>query len=290
MFHSSFSRLIAGTMNWGAWGKNLSSKAMADLISCCVSNGITTFDHADIYGGYTTEAAFGSAFPLTGLDRSKVQLITKCGIQYPCDSRPLKVKYYDYTSSYIIESVAQSLKNLNTDYLDLLLLHRPSPLMQPEEIAKTVISLQESGKIKSFGVSNFNCNQTALLDKFIEISANQIQFSITHLDPLTDGSFDYMMQNDIIPMAWNPLGNVFLESGVQNNRILAALEELSDSYNTTPEILLLSWILHHPAKIHPVFGTTNPKRIDSLPKALKIIWKTEDWFYLWVASRGVKVP
>lgn len=290
MLDSSFSRLIAGTMNWGLWGKNLSANTMAELISCCFANGITSFDHADIYGGYTTEIAFGNAFKLTNVARNEVQLISKCGIQYPCDNRPLKVKHYDYSAAYIIRSAEQSLKNLKTDYLDLLLLHRPSPLMHPEEIAKAATILKDSGKIKQFGVSNFTSTQTSLLQKYTEISVNQIEFSLTSDEALTDGQFDFMLQHDIIPMAWSPLGNVFKDTCQRNDCILAVLAELSLCYNTTPEVILISWILQHPANIHAVFGTTTPIRIKALKDALTIKWKTEDWFYLWVASRGRKVP
>jgi predicted oxidoreductase len=131
------SPVIAGTMNWGVWDKKLNTAEMAHLIRVCVDNQITTFDHADIYGGYTTEAEFGQAFTQSGLSRDRIQLISKCGIQHT-QGRPNTLKHYDYSKDYILWSVDNSLKNLQTDYLDVLLLHRPSPLMQPDEIAEAV--------------------------------------------------------------------------------------------------------------------------------------------------------
>ena len=130
MGQTPFSKIIAGTMTWGIWGKNLDKNQMIELMNHCLETGITTFDHADIYGGYTTEAAFGNAFGESRIDRKKIQLISKCGIQLVSENRSVKIKHYDYSKSHIIRSAEQSLKNLKTDYLDLLLLHRPSPLMQ----------------------------------------------------------------------------------------------------------------------------------------------------------------
>ena len=125
----NLSRIISGTMNWGSWGANYSSKEISELIRCAYENGINSFDHADIYGGYTTEEAFGKAFKLSGIEREKVIFISKCGIMYPCEKLQIDVKHYDYSKSHIIKSVENSLNNLNTDYLDSLLLHRPSPIM-----------------------------------------------------------------------------------------------------------------------------------------------------------------
>ena len=214
------SHIIAGTMNWGIWDKNLSTTEMSHLINICIENKITTFDHADIYGGYTTEAAFGKALTESKVDRKKIQLITKCGIEHISENRPKnKVKHYDYSAAYIIWSVENSLKNLQTDYLDALLLHRPSPLMQADEIAEAVEKLKSEGKILSFGVSNFTPFQTELLRQKTEISFNQVQFSATHHEAMLDGSFDYMQIHNIKPMAWNPLGTVFRENTDQTLRL-----------------------------------------------------------------------
>lgn len=290
MVNTSFSRIIAGTMTWGLWGKQLSKKEMVTLINDCLENNITTFDHADIYGGYTTENEFGNAFAESGIDREKVQLISKCGIQYMSKNRNNKVKHYNYSKDYIIWSVEESLEHLKTEYLDLLLLHRPSPLMHPEVIAEAVSVLKQQGKIKGFGVSNFTTSQVDLISKYTEVSVNQIQFSLTHHNAMHDGTLDQMMLKNISPMAWSPLGTVFKEDTEQTQRIHNQLEKLQDKYNATVDQLLLAWLLKHPAKIHPVVGSTNKKRLKNTVKAIDINLEIEDWFLMLVACQGYKVP
>lgn len=277
-------------MTWGSWGKQLSKKDMLTLINHCLSQGITTFDHADIYGAYTTEAAFGEAFEKSGINREDIQLISKCGIQYISDNRHNTIKHYNYSKDYIIWSVEESLKHLKTDYLDLLLLHRPSPLMNPETIAEAISDLKASGKINKFGVSNFTSSQLELISKHQKIDVNQIEFSLTAYKAMYDGTLDYMITNNITPMAWSPLGKVFKEDNEQTKRIHAELETLSNKYNTTKDQLLLAWILRHPSKIYPVVGTTNLKRLIQASLAENIDLELEDWFSLLVASQGHKVP
>jgi predicted oxidoreductase len=188
MIKTPFSKIIAGTMTWGTWGKNLNNCQMIELMNSCLETGITTFDHADIYGSYTTEASFGNAFRESQIDREKIQLISKCGIQFPSEKRGTKVHHYDYSKSHIIESAEQSLTNLKTDYLDLLLIHRPSPLMQVDEIAEAIEKLKTEGKILDVGVSNFTPSQTDLIQTKMKVNYNQIEFSVTHFEPMLDGS------------------------------------------------------------------------------------------------------
>ena len=250
------SPIIAGVMNWGVWDKNLNTKEMNHLIHLFFENGITTFDQADIYGGYTIEASFGKAWANTKIDREKIQLISKCGIQYVSENRPEnKLKHYDYSTNYIIWSVENSLKNLHTDYLDVFLLHRPSPLMQADEIALAVEKLKAAGKIRSFGVSNFTPSQTELLRQKTEIGFNQIQFSATNHEAMIDGSLDYMQLHGIQPMAWNPLGVVFRENTEQTQRLKLLFSKLIEKYHVGSDLILLAWILQHPANILPVAGT-----------------------------------
>ena len=263
---------------------------MVDLIHFCLGEGITTFDHADIYGGYSTEADFGVAFSEAHIPRDSVQLITKCGIQYVCENRDNKIKHYNYSKDYIIWSAETSLKNLKTDYLDLFLLHRPSPLMHPDEISEAISQLKQQGKIKNFGVSNFTPSQVDLISKTIEISANQIEFSLTCLDPMYDGTLDQMIQKDITPMAWSPLGSIFREDSDKVSRIKKELAEFKDAYGVAEDQLLLAWILRHPSKIHPVIGTTTKERIRDASKAVEIELDLEDWFFILSASQGHKVP
>jgi len=285
------SPIIAGVMNWGVWDKNLNTKEMNHLIHLFFENGITTFDQADIYGGYTTEASFGKAWVNTKIDREKIQLISKCGIQYVSDNRPEnKLKHYDYSTDYIIWSVENSLKNLHTDYLDVFLLHRPSPLMQADEIALAVEKLKTSGKIRSFGVSNFTPSQTELLRQKTEIGFNQIQFSATNHEAMIDGSLDYMQLHGIQPMAWNPLGVVFRENTEQTQRLKLLFSKLIEKYHVGSDLILLAWILQHPANILPVAGTINVSRIQQLMKAKSLVLEAQDWFAIWTESMGNKVP
>lgn len=285
----TFSKIIAGTMTWGIWGKNFDTNQMTAMMHSCLENQITSFDHADIYGGYTTEASFGKAFSESKIDREKIQLISKCGIEHT-EGRDNKVKHYNYSKEYIIWSVENSLQKLQTDYLDLLLLHRPSPLMQPDEIAEAIEKLKQEGKIKSFGVSNFSPLQTALIAQKTKVAYNQIQFSATHLEPMFDGSLDYMQINNIIPMAWNPLGTVFKEKNEQTQRLNVLLDNLELKYNTSKDVLLLAWIMQHPSGVLPVVGTTNMERLKNTTKALHLTLALEDWFAIWTESIGNKVP
>ncbi len=284
------SKIIAGTMTWGIWGKNLDQNQMIATMQCCLENGISTFDHADIYGGYTTEAAFGKAFSASKINRETIQLISKCGIQYTAENRNNTIKHYDYSKSYIIWSAEQSLRNLQTDYLDILLLHRPSPLMQADEIAEAVQTLKKEGKIKDFGVSNFTPSQTDLIQSKTTINYNQIQFSVTDLDAMLNGSLDHMQLHAIQPMAWNPLGSVFKNEDEKSKRVAIQGKVLAEKYEVSLDVILLAWIIKHPSGIIPVCGTTDPKRISQLMQATSITLDLEDWFSLWVASTGEKVP
>lgn len=277
-------------MNWGVWDKNLTASEMANMIHICQENKITTFDHADIYGGYTTEASFGKAFTESKISREKIQLISKCGIQHISENRPNKIKHYDYSKDYIIWSVENSLKNLQTDYLDVLLLHRPSPLMQPDEIAEAIEKLKSDGKILDFGLSNFTPSQTDLIRSKTEVSYNQIQFSATDFEAMLNGSLDHMQIHNIRPMAWNPLGTVFREKTDQTRRLKTLLAELVGKYHVGSDTILLSWILQHPAKIIPIAGTVNVSRIQQLHKATEFKLDKEEWFAIWTESMGNKVP
>lgn len=283
---TSLSKIISGTMTWGIWGKNGDEISMINLMNTCLENNISTFDHADIYGNYTTEASFGNAFANAKIDREKVQFISKCGIQTEARN---PIKHYDLSKEYIIWSVENSLKNLKTDYLDILLLHRPSPLMQADEIAEAVEKLKSEGKIIDFGVSNFTPSQCELIQTRTKISCNQIQFSITDFDAMNNGGLDFMQINKIVPMAWNPLGSIFKTDSEKTSRIEKIANKLSEKYNVETYVLLLVWILKHPAGILPVIGTTDAKRISKSIKAIEIEMDLEDWFGFYTASLGTKV-
>ncbi len=286
----SYSKIIAGTMTWGSWGKNLTKDQMTDLIGYCVEKGITTFDHADIYGGYDNEEAFGKAFLQSSIPRERIQLITKCGIQYVCKTRENKVKHYDYSKEYIIWSAERSLSKLKTDYLDLFLLHRPSPLMQPDEIAEAILYLQKEGKIREFGVSNFSPVQIALIESVLPVSANQVEFSLTAEKLMYDGTFDDCIIHNRTALAWSPLGSYFRKDNKRRKRIKKVLKRLKKKYEADSSQILLAWILNHPSRVHPVVGTTNKERLKASVEATKIDLQMEDWFLLLVTSQGHKVP
>lgn len=277
-------------MNWGQWGKQLDTAAMASLIGKCIELGINTFDHADIYGGYTTEAEFGKAFQQTKIDREALYFISKCGIQFPTDTSPVLFNYYSYSKSYIIQQVERSLTNLQTDYLDLLLLHRPSPLMEAGEINAALDKLIAQGKIKAFGVSNFSPSQIDLINENNPIIFNQIEFSLSHFEPIYDGTLDYLTQKQIGVMAWSPLGKYFSNKDNQQESIQKTLIPLKEKYNAEEDQLLLAWIMKHPANVLPVIGTTSENRMKKALKAGEIELDEIDWFSLLVASQGHKMP
>jgi len=277
-------------MSWGTWGKNLQTSSKTDLIKFCLDNGLSTFDHADIYGDYSTEKEFGTALKRSEINRETVQLISKCGIQYLGRARKNTVKHYNYSKDYIIWSAEQSLKNLQSEYLDTFLLHRPSPLMHPDEISEAIFNLKKDGKILDFGVSNFTPSQTDLINSKSAVSINQIEFSLTAPMAMHNGSLDHMLLNGITPMAWSPLGSIFKSNTAEARRVLSVLEDLSHKYSCSPDTLLYTWILKHPAKIYPVIGTTEKERMKNALSALKLDLELEDWFKLLVASQGHKVP
>ena len=286
----AFSRIIIGTMKWGSWGKQLSTSEMQQLIEGSIAVGLTTFDHADIYGDYTTEAEFGAVLKQAPQLREQMQLITKCGIKLP-PTHP--VKSYDTSKAYILQQVDQSLKNLHTDQIDLLLIHRPSPLMDPEEVAEAFLELRDTGKVVQFGVSNFTPRQVDMLMQYFPVEANQVRGSAMHLDPFLDGTFDQCLQHGMLAMVWSPLGGGSFFTDLENprvKRIRGVLEGLCEQYETTVDQLLLVWLLHHPASIYPVLGTGRLGRILSAAETVQIQLTDEEWFRIWEASTGEPVP
>ncbi len=286
----TFSPLIVGCMNLGEWGANYPTDKLYEFVLHCLSRGLTSFDHADIYGDYTTEAQFGALLKEHPSLRSQMQLITKCGIRRVCSNRPEHgVKSYDASAAHIRTSLEHSLNQLQTDYVDLLLIHRPDWLLDPSEVAGEVEALKKEGKIKAFGVSNFTASQFELLNASTPLASNQIEASLLHLDPFTDGSLDQALRLGIPPMAWSPLGagRFFNDRGDERvARIVKALAPLKEKYGAQEDQLLLAWLLKHPAKILPVLGTTKIARIDAALEALTINLDREDWYALWQASTG----
>lgn len=284
-----FSELIAGTMRWGIWGANHSVKEIQKLIDVCLEENITSFDHADIYGGHTTEELFGNAWKEMNLKREKVQFISKCGIVMNSDKKPSALKYYNYNKDYILNCVDESLSNLKTDYLDTLLLHRPSPLMNPEVIAEAFTVLKDVGKVREFGVSNFSVSQFELINQYVPLVTNQIEISVNEISSFEDGILDQLMSKGLRPTAWSVMGSYFSDQSDENIRIKKVIVELCDKYNAEENQILLAFILKHPSKIIPVIGTSKAETIRTLSKTLQIDLDLEDWFRILESIKGKEV-
>lgn len=285
----TFSPIIIGTMRWGIWGANHSKEKVQKLIETCLSEGLHTFDHADIYGDYTTEKLFGDALSEMHIKREEIQLISKCGIEMPCKNRNYQIKSYNYSKEHIIKSVENSLENLQTDYLDLLLLHRPSPLMNPREIVETFDQLREQKKVRHFGVSNFTPSQFELINDAFPLVTNQVEISINHTDAFYNGTLDQMLLKKLRPMAWSVMGNYFTQPSAQNARIKKVLDELCTKYGAEENHILLAFLFLHPVQILPVIGTSKGQTIKDLKKSLDLKLDREDWFRLLQASEGKEV-
>ncbi len=289
----AYDPLVAGAMRLGSWGANFDTPQYIDFIEGCVELGIHDFDHADIYGDYTTEAEFGAALKGNNELRQRIRLTTKCGIKLITASRPdHQIKSYELSKNHLISSVEQSLRNFHTDYLDVLLLHRPDVLMDPFEIAETFDELREQGKVLHFGVSNFSTHQFQAINSIFPLITNQVEVSVAHLDAFLDGTINQCLDHQIQPMAWSALGGGDLLSnpeGDRSHRIHAVLKLLGEKYDCDLDQLLYAFVLKHPAGIVPVLGTTKLNRIKKAVEALEIDISKEDWYRLWCASTGEEV-
>ncbi|MFV8828630.1 aldo/keto reductase [Alkalihalobacterium sp. APHAB7] len=290
----SFSRIVHGHWRLNDW--NLTTKELLHLTRACMEKGLTTFDHADIYGDYTCEERFGEVLKLEPSLRSKIEIVTKCGIKLLSKKHPDHyIKHYDTSKEHIIKSVNQSLTNLATDYIDVLLIHRPDPYMDPSEVADAFIQLKADGKVRAFGVSNFTPSQVAMLDSYLPFSlvTNQIELSVLHTSPFLDGSIDQCLERRMSPMAWSPLagGRVFTGEDHQSVRVRKTLTKLRDELNgASIDQLMLAWLLQHPAKIVPIIGTGNLERMERSVEALDIKLTRQQWFEVWESSLGHEVP
>ncbi len=289
-----FSEIAAGFWRLRDW--NMSQKQLTGFVIQCLEMGITTFDHADIYGLYSCEEIFGKAMAGQSSLRGRMQLLSKCGIKLVSEKNPgLRTKIYDTGSDHIIRSVENSLRALHTDYLDALLIHRPDPLMDPGDTAEAFALLRDSGKVLHFGVSNFLPSQFGLLQSFVDfpLITNQVEISVMKLDAFSDGVLDQCRQYGIKPMAWSPLagGALFHSQEPQAQRLRASLEAIgSELGNYSIEQVALAWLLHHPSGIIPVLGTGNIERVKQSAEAGKIKLTREQWFSIWMASTGAELP
>lgn len=288
-----FSRLV-----YGAWrladDAEQSLNNVRNKIDICLEQGISSFDHADIYGDYQCEALFGQALKDNKSLRSSMELISKCDIALASDAFPgRRLKYYDTSSAYINMSVENSLKNLNTDYLDLLLIHRPDPLMDAAETGAALDKLIDDGKIRSAGISNFQSWDWRLLQANMKhpLVVNQIEMSLLCRDSFLDGTLANMQIDNISAMAWSPLagGDLFGNSEAAL-RLKPLLENLAKEHDCGTDAIAVAWLLHHPAQILPIVGTNNIERMMKLSRATEITLDRETWFELWCAATGQEVP
>jgi len=282
---------IVGCMRWGVWGENFNTKQYEQIINQCLEIDLNVFDHADIYGHYTTEADFGNALKGNSSLRGSIKIITKCGINMLTPNRPShNIKSYDSSANHIIKSVDQSLQNFHTDYIDTLLLHRPDILINVEKVAECIAALKQSGKIKSFGVSNFTPSQVSLLNKYTKVENHQVEISVTNLNAFDNGVLDQCQLEKIEAQSWSPMGNGLLsEQNEKHNRILLMAEELSKAYNCSVNQLLLAFLYIHTSNIAPIIGTTKFDRIQEAKGAMDIELNSEDFYKLWSASTGKEV-
>lgn len=271
------------------WG--LSPQDTVSWIESALELGITTFDHADIYGLYTNEARFGEALAIDPSLRQKMELVSKCDICLVCDERPgHRINHYNTTPEHIISSVEKSLKNLNTDYLDLMLLHRPDPLMDADATAKAFNRLIDEGKVNHLGVSNFTPSQFDLLQSRLDrpLVTNQVECSLHHYRPLFDGTLDHAQKIRIAPMFWSPFsgGKLFTGDDEQSHRIHSALAPMREKYSSSTAQLALAWLLMLPCNGVPVMGTGKTDRLREAAEAVDLELERQDWFTLLVASQG----
>jgi predicted oxidoreductase len=286
----SVSRII-----YGLWrhtdDRDISSKKLQSKIETCLDQGISTFDQADIYGGYSSEALLGETLKQAPHLRDNMEIITKCDIVAPIGIYSDKrVKHYDTSAQHINFSVERSLSQMAIDQIDLLLLHRPDPLMDAQETGAVLDALVASGKVKGIGVSNFkpwdidllqSCTQNRLL-------TNQIEISLLHNSAFTNGDLAYLQQHKIAPMAWSPLGGGALFKDKQTP-LWQKLNSIARSYKVQPSSVATAWLIRHPAMIMPIMGSNDLQRIMQLSEALSFDLSREDWFELLQIANGKEV-
>jgi len=285
------SRLVHGHWRLAEWG--MDKNEILIMIETLADWGITTFDHADIYGYYSCEELFGDALALNPGLRDKLQIITKCGIKLMGEKYPdRRIKSYDYSRGHIIASAESSLKKIGTDHIDLLLFHRPAPFFDPEEVAGAMDSLFSSGKVLNFGVSNFTPLQFDMLQAHtsLKLVTNQVEISPYCLEQFDNGNMDYFMKEGIHPMAWSPLsgGRIFLQADERGVRLLDEIREICREMEVNVlEEVIYAWLLCHPAKIIPVVGSGKTERVRHAVESLDLKMDTEQWYRIYNASRGV---
>lgn len=290
-----FSRLVYGT--WRIIDEPTPTlQELNRRFNLCVDLGMTTFDTAEIYGLYEVEEAIGKALALSPGLRDKIQIVTKAGIYVPCKFHPdRRTAHYNATGARLVKSLEKSLRFLGTDHVELFLVHRPDWLTRAADTAQGLNQLLKDGKIASAGVSNYNVHQFDLLNSLMDqpLVTNQLEFHLLHMDPIYDGTFNQCEKLGILPMAWSPLAGGRLFDGLNEaaQRVNALVKTYADRFKgATLEQLAYAWVMAHPAQPLPVIGTNKIERIQSAAQACAIQLEREDWFALWEAAQGRRIP
>jgi predicted oxidoreductase len=284
------SPVIAGM--WRIAGWNLSVQARVRWIEQALELGVTSFDHADIYGDYGAEALFGEALHAAPGLRRRMRLVTKCGIRLRSAHRPYRVNHYDTSASYVRAQVEQSLRHLHTERLDLVLIHRPDYLMDAAALAETFAVLTREGKVAHWGVSNHSASQFALLHQRHPLVTNQIELSPLRMDALDDGTLDQAQQLGLRPMIWSPLagGRLITGEDEQAVRVRSEMRRIAERHGISLATLAFAWVLRHPSRPYPITGTGRIEGVREAVAALDVQLDAEDWYAIWTASKGHSVP
>jgi predicted oxidoreductase len=287
------SPFIIGTMRIGNWGSNMDKTEIERFIEGCLQLNLIDFDHADIYGSYTTEFDFGAVLRKRPDLRPQIRITTKCGIKLISKNRPEhNIKSYNLTKEYIKSSVENSLICLNTDYLDTLLLHRPDFLFDPNEIAFIFEELIKEGKVRHFGVSNFSVSQFDLLNNIFPLCTNQVEISLLQREAFVSGILDQCQKLKITPTAWSPLGGGAMFNNSRDPSIIeiqTSVAVLTRKYNVAIDQILLAWLRKHPSGIIPVLGSSKLSRIKKAKESLSVNLTHEEWYTLWQAATGNEI-
>ena len=286
----TLSRIVYGMWRLGDAADTSPAHVQAK-VEACLEQGITTMDQADIYGGYRAEAIFGAALKAAPHLREKIEIVTKCGIVAPAGRHAAaRLKHYDTSSGHVTASVEASLRDMATDHVDLLLIHRPDPLLDPDETGSVLDALVQSGKVRAVGVSNFRPWDFSLLQSSMEspLVTNQIEMSLTAADAFTNGDLAYLQERMIPPMAWSPLGGGALFAGERTD-LLGALKRIAAEHEVEASAVAIAWLLRHPANILPVLGTNRLERIRRLAEAATLTMDRETWFELYTLAQGREV-
>jgi predicted oxidoreductase len=284
------SRIVAGMWRMTEWG--MTTQQRVAFIEQCLALGVTSFDHADIYGGYGVEGQFGEALRLKPSLRDQLQLISKCGIKLVSPQRPAHtIQHYDTSAAHIVDSAEESLRQLGTDRLDLLLIHRPDPLMDFDEIAEAFSSLRKAGKVLHFGVSNFSRHQFDCLNRRIALATNQVEFSPLHTAPMFDETFDGLQDAGVAPMIWSPLagGRLFSanDAGTENLRLV--IKGIADELQQPFASVVFAWIMQLPCRPLPLTGSGRIEAIAVAVAGTRLTLSRSDWFQILRAARGHEV-